>query len=119
MEIHRRREEKKNEIDGKMSQEGNNKTVPKNEPNIWRNIGGAGNNNPSTNQSNAQQNQLPPESELESEERLGMIFKRLDRNGNGRIDIQELTGALKGSGMPHQYAEVSRLSIVKKKKKWF
>lgn len=94
-----------------MSQK-NVETVPKSGSNIWRNIGGASNENPdnsssSTNQSNAQQNQLPPESDLESEERLGQIFKQLDRNGNGRIDIQELTGALKGSGMPHQYAEVS------------
>lgn len=83
-------------------------TVPKNERNIWRNVG-TNNNNSSTNrQSNAQQNPLQvEESELESEERLGLIFKRLDRNGNGRIDIQELTSALKRSGMPHQYAEVS------------
>lgn len=99
-------ETKRNEIqkhtinfDGKMSP--NN--VPKTEPNIWRNCGDSSTND----QSHAQPNQLPPESELESEERLGLIFKRLDRNGDGRISIQELSGALKRSGMPHQYAEVS------------
>lgn len=91
-----------------MSQQ-NVETVPKSGPNIWRSIGGASNQDPdsSTDQLNAQQNQSPSESDLESEERLGQIFKQLDRNGNGRIDIQELTGALKGSGMPAQYAEVS------------
>lgn len=47
------------------------------------------------------------ESDYEIEERLGHIFKQLDRNGNGRIDIQELTTALKDSGMSHQYAEVN------------
>lgn len=99
----------KERFDGKMSRE-NSTTEPKNGPNIWRNVG-ADNNNPDTDQSNAQRNQSPPESDLESEERLAQIFKRLDGNGNGRIDIQELTGALKGSGMPHQYAEVSQLSI--------
>lgn len=46
------------------------------------------------------------ETEMESEERLANIFKRLDRNGNGRIDIQELTTALKGFGISQQYAEV-------------
>lgn len=46
------------------------------------------------------------EMDLESTERLANIFKRLDRNGNGRIDIQDLTSALKGVGMSTQYAEV-------------
>lgn len=47
------------------------------------------------------------ESDLEMDERLANIFKKLDRNGNGRIDIQDLTAALKGFGMSTQYAEVS------------
>lgn len=46
------------------------------------------------------------ESDHETEERLENIFKTLDRNGNGRIDIQELTVSLKDLGMSHQYAEV-------------
>lgn len=46
------------------------------------------------------------ETDSEIEERLANIFKQLDRNGNGRIDIQELTAALKDLGMSHQYAEV-------------
>lgn len=91
-----------------MSPQNPSTTVPKTESNIWRGIGGgaaaADNNKSGTNQSNAQQ--TLPETELESEERLAEIFKNLDRDGNGRIDIQELTSSLKGSGMPHQYAEV-------------
>lgn len=97
---------------GKMSQK-DVATVPKDEPNIWRHFGTASNENPDTNQSNAQQNQpSPPKNDVESEERLALIFKSLDRNGNGRIDIQELSSALKGSGMPHQYAEVSVVIII-------
>lgn len=49
----------------------------------------------------------PIESDKETEERLAAIFKQLDRNGTGRIDIQDLTVALKDlSGMSRQYAEV-------------
>lgn len=48
-----------------------------------------------------------PETDLEIEERLALIFKRLDRSGNGRIDIQDLISALKGVGMSQHYAEVS------------
>ncbi|XP_065086561.1 mitochondrial adenyl nucleotide antiporter SLC25A25 isoform X2 [Ochlerotatus camptorhynchus] len=39
------------------------------------------------------------------EERLEKIFKKLDRDGNGRIDIQDLSAALKEFGLSHQYAE--------------
>lgn len=46
------------------------------------------------------------DSDMESEKRLANIFKQLDRNGNERIDIQELTTALKGQGISQQYAEV-------------
>lgn len=47
------------------------------------------------------------QSDLEDEQRLAKIFKQLDRNGSGRIDMQDLTAALKGFGMSAQYAEVS------------
>lgn len=56
------------------------------------------------------------ESDYEIEERLGQIFKQLDRNGNGRIDIQELTTALKDSGVSHQYAEVNLNGSMSRKK---
>lgn len=51
------------------------------------------------------------DSNIESEIRLENIFKELDRNGNGRIDIQELTLALKGNGISQQYAEVGQSYI--------
>lgn len=46
------------------------------------------------------------ETEQETEQRLANIFKRLDRKENGRIDIQDLSAALKDFGMSVQYAEV-------------
>lgn len=52
------------------------------------------------------------ESERETEKRLENIFKKLDRNGNGRIDIQELTASLKDLGMAHQYAEVILMGML-------
>lgn len=48
------------------------------------------------------------DSVIESEIRLANIFKQLDRNGNGRIDIQELTIALKEFGISQHYAEVGQ-----------
>ncbi|XP_055611108.1 calcium-binding mitochondrial carrier protein SCaMC-2 isoform X4 [Uranotaenia lowii] len=39
------------------------------------------------------------------EERLEKIFNKLDRDGNGRIDIHDLSEALKEFGLSHQYAE--------------
>ncbi|XP_062553420.1 mitochondrial adenyl nucleotide antiporter SLC25A25 isoform X2 [Armigeres subalbatus] len=39
------------------------------------------------------------------EERLEKIFNKLDRDGNGRIDIHDLSAALKEFGLSHQYAE--------------
>ncbi|XP_058054095.1 mitochondrial adenyl nucleotide antiporter SLC25A25 isoform X2 [Anopheles bellator] len=39
------------------------------------------------------------------EERLEKIFNKLDRDGNGRIDIHDLSSALKEFGLSHQYAE--------------
>lgn len=49
------------------------------------------------------------ETDKESAERLSKLFKQLDQNGNGRIDVHELTIALKGSGISQQYAEVDWL----------
>ncbi|XP_058464758.1 mitochondrial adenyl nucleotide antiporter SLC25A25 isoform X4 [Malaya genurostris] len=39
------------------------------------------------------------------EERLEKIFNKLDRDGNGRIDIHDLSAALKEFGLSHAYAE--------------
>lgn len=44
--------------------------------------------------------------EANDEKRWKRIFKRLDRNKNGRIDIQDLRIALDDSGLSRQYAEV-------------
>ncbi|XP_018573454.1 calcium-binding mitochondrial carrier protein SCaMC-2 isoform X1 [Anoplophora glabripennis] len=41
----------------------------------------------------------------EDEERLGKLFTRLDKNGNGRIDIHDLSAALREHGVHHGYAE--------------
>ncbi|KAJ8915806.1 hypothetical protein NQ315_004618 [Exocentrus adspersus] len=41
----------------------------------------------------------------EDEERLGKLFAHLDQNGNGRIDIHDLSAALKEHGVHHGYAE--------------
>lgn len=49
---------------------------------------------------------MTEESELETVQRLESIFKRLDRNGTGRIDIQDLSVALKDFDVSHKYAEV-------------
>lgn len=40
------------------------------------------------------------------EERLERLFKALDRDENGRIDIHDLSAALKDIGVSHKYAEV-------------
>lgn len=41
------------------------------------------------------------------EKRLEELFKKLDLDGNGKIDIQDLSEALKDSKFGKQYAEVS------------
>lgn len=51
--------------------------------------------------------QLPSELPHEDEERLGNLFKQLDRDGNGRIDIHDLSEALREFGLSSVYAEVS------------
>ncbi|RZF34028.1 hypothetical protein LSTR_LSTR017474 [Laodelphax striatellus] len=42
----------------------------------------------------------------EDEERLEKIFKSLDVDGNGKIDIHDLSVALKDFGVHHKYAQV-------------
>lgn len=42
----------------------------------------------------------------EDEERLEKLFTKLDTNGDGTIDIHDLSIALKNVGVPHRYAEV-------------
>lgn len=55
----------------------------------------------------ATHSQLPTELPHEDEERLGNLFKQLDRDGNGRIDIHDLSEALREFGLSSVYAEVS------------
>lgn len=53
----------------------------------------------------------------EDEERLEKLFKSLDVDGNGKIDIHDLSGALKEFGVHQKYAEVSlsnfKISLIK------
>lgn len=50
-----------------------------------------------------------PENE---EKRLEELFKKLDLDGNGKIDIHDLSEALKDSKFGQQYAEVSEVIFV-------
>uniref|UniRef100_A0A1A9WRC5 EF-hand domain-containing protein n=1 Tax=Glossina brevipalpis TaxID=37001 RepID=A0A1A9WRC5_9MUSC len=50
--------------------------------------------------------QLPTELPQEDEERLEKLFKQLDRDGNGRIDIHDLSEALREFGLSSVYAEL-------------
>lgn len=43
---------------------------------------------------------------LEDEERLEKVFAKLDKDGNGKIDVHDLSMALKECGVHHRYAEV-------------
>lgn len=43
----------------------------------------------------------------EDEERIENMFKNLDLDGNGKIDIHDLSLSLKGSGVNPMYARVS------------
>lgn len=56
-------------------------------------------------------NQLPHELPQEDEERLAKLFKHLDRDGNGKIDIHDLSEALREFGLSSVYAEVNILLI--------
>lgn len=42
----------------------------------------------------------------QDEERLSKIFKQLDLDGNGRIDVHDLSKALHEVGVHQRYAEV-------------
>lgn len=53
--------------------------------------------------------QLPSELPQEDEERLEKLFNQLDRDGNGRIDVHDLSEALREFGLSSVYAEVSKL----------
>lgn len=50
---------------------------------------------------------MTPESENETSARYAELFKKLDKGGDGRIDIKDLTAALKELGMCESYAAVS------------
>lgn len=43
----------------------------------------------------------------EDEERLEKLFNTLDKDGNGKIDVHDLSDSLKKFGVHHRYAEVS------------
>lgn len=45
---------------------------------------------------------------IADEQRLEELFKSLDKDSNGRIDIHDLSEALKEFGLSSQYAEVRR-----------
>lgn len=47
------------------------------------------------------------EDENETSARYNELFKKLDKGGDGRIDIKDLTAALKELGMCESYAAVS------------
>lgn len=51
---------------------------------------------------------MPQETETlqQVEERYADLFKKLDRGGDGRIDIKDLTSELKELGVCVSYAEV-------------
>ena len=54
--------------------------------------------------------QSPPVHDLteEDEERIEKLFKTLDLDGNGKIDIHDLSVSLKESGVSPMYAKVKR-----------
>lgn len=56
----------------------------------------------------------------EDEERLEKLFKSLDLDGNGKIDIHDLSIALKEFGVHHRYAQVRVIVITFRKcRLWF
>ncbi|XP_037939517.1 calcium-binding mitochondrial carrier protein SCaMC-2 isoform X2 [Teleopsis dalmanni] len=57
------------------------------------------------NSSSSSHTQLPSELPHEDEERLEKLFKSLDRDGDGRIDIHDLSEALREFGLSSVYAE--------------
>ncbi|KNC24396.1 hypothetical protein FF38_14180 [Lucilia cuprina] len=61
--------------------------------------------NTNVNTATATHAQLPSELPHEDEERLENLFNQLDRDGNGRIDIHDLSEALREFGLSSVYAE--------------
>lgn len=59
------------------------------------------------------------ESLQEVEERYNELFKKLDKGGDGRIDIKDLTSELKELGVCESYAEVKTSYIYKSEKMEF
>lgn len=55
---------------------------------------------------------MTSESENETSARYTELFKKLDKGGDGRIDIKDLTAALKDLGMCESYAAVSRTTEI-------
>lgn len=48
----------------------------------------------------------------EEEERFEKLFVELDKVGDGKIDVENLSVALKEFGLHHRYAEVSIISVL-------
>ncbi len=48
----------------------------------------------------------------EDEERLGKLFNSLDIDGNGKIDIYDLSVALKEFGVSHRDAQVMSFHLI-------
>lgn len=49
---------------------------------------------------------------LEYEERLEKLFVTLDKDGDGKIDVRDLSAALKECGVHYHYAEVGSNSPI-------
>lgn len=54
------------------------------------------------------QSHLTHDSSVEDEERIERMFKALDLDGNGKIDIHDLSVFLKETGVSPHYAKVSQ-----------
>lgn len=55
------------------------------------------------------------ESFEDSEQRYTDLFRKLDKGGDGRIDIKDLSSKLKDLGVCSSYAEVSRKFFFQRK----
>lgn len=55
------------------------------------------------------------ESAEDSEQRYADLFKKLDKGGDGRIDIKDLSGELASIGVCTSYAEVNNTPLLRKK----
>ena len=68
-------------------------------------------NSEGSDQTKAQPTNLPHETALDEAERIEQLFKNLDLDGNGKIDIHDLSVTLKGAGVHPDYAKVCFLSV--------